>query len=104
MPPAQQTELAASANGQFGSGWAWLVQDNAGKLSVVKTSNAETPITDGLKPLLVIDVWVRACVPALFALRVALGRPSIVLTLPDPFHHVPIHPTGARILLGLPKP
>lgn len=41
-----------------------LVQDNGGKLSVVKTSNADVPITDGLKPLLVIDVWehsVRAC-------------------------------------------
>ncbi len=44
---------------QFGSGWAWLVLDN-GKLSVVKTSNAEVPLTDGKTPLLTIDVWEHA--------------------------------------------
>ncbi len=52
-------ELAKAATGQFGSGWAWLVSDGA-KLSVVKTSNAETPLTQGLKPLLTIDVWEHA--------------------------------------------
>jgi len=41
------------------SGWAWLVKDGD-KLKVVKTSNAETPITQGLKPLLTIDVWEHA--------------------------------------------
>ena len=50
----------AAATGQFGSGWAWLVEDN-GKLSVLKTSNADTPIAKGKKkPLLVIDVWEHA--------------------------------------------
>ncbi len=44
---------------QFGSGWAWLVLDG-GKLQVVKTPNAETPITKGAKPLLVVDVWEHA--------------------------------------------
>jgi Fe-Mn family superoxide dismutase len=44
---------------QFGSGWAWLVLDN-GKLQVVKTSNAETPITTSAKPLITIDVWEHA--------------------------------------------
>jgi len=44
---------------QFGSGWAWLVQDG-GKLQVTKTSNADTPITGSAKPLLVIDVWEHA--------------------------------------------
>lgn len=44
---------------QFGSGWAWLVL-NGGKLQVVKTPNADTPITKGLKPLLVVDVWEHA--------------------------------------------
>lgn len=49
-----------AATGQFGSGWAWLVEDN-GKLSVLKTSNADTPIAKGKKkPLLVIDVWEHA--------------------------------------------
>ena len=44
---------------QFGSGWAWLVSDR-GKLAVVKTSNAETPLTTSAKPLLTIDVWEHA--------------------------------------------
>jgi Fe-Mn family superoxide dismutase len=46
--------------GQFGSGWGWLVADAEGKLKVVKTPNAETPITQGLKPLLTVDVWEHA--------------------------------------------
>ncbi|MFX8477710.1 Fe-Mn family superoxide dismutase, partial [Acinetobacter baumannii] len=52
-------ELGAAALGQFGSGWAWLVQDG-GKLKVVKTANAETPLTQGQTPLLAIDVWEHA--------------------------------------------
>jgi Fe-Mn family superoxide dismutase len=44
---------------QFGSGWAWLVQEG-GKLKVVKTPNAETPITMGVRPLITIDVWEHA--------------------------------------------
>jgi len=56
---ACKKELATAATTQFGSGWAWLVQDGA-KLSVVKTGNAETPLTKGLNPLLTIDVWEHA--------------------------------------------
>jgi Fe-Mn family superoxide dismutase len=44
---------------QFGSGWAWLVL-NGDKLQVVKTPNAENPITKGMKPVLVADVWEHA--------------------------------------------
>ena len=44
----------------FGSGWTWLVADKDGKLSIVQTSNAQTPLTDDLKPLLVCDVWEHA--------------------------------------------
>lgn len=44
---------------QFGSGWAWLVLDG-GKLKVVKTGNADTPMVHGLKPLLTVDVWEHA--------------------------------------------
>ena len=45
----------------FGSGWLWLVQDNEGKLSLMQTSNAETPISqDNLKPLLTCVVWEHA--------------------------------------------
>ena len=43
----------------FGSGWAWLVERN-GKLEVISTSNAGTPITMGATPLLTIDVWEHA--------------------------------------------
>jgi superoxide dismutase, Fe-Mn family len=52
-------ELATAATTQFGSGWAWLVLD-AGTLKVVKTGNADTPLTKGLVPLLTIDVWEHA--------------------------------------------
>jgi Fe-Mn family superoxide dismutase len=52
-------ELAAAAMAQFGSGWAWLVLEGD-KLKVVKTGNAGTPITKGLKPLLALDVWEHA--------------------------------------------
>ncbi len=52
-------EIATTAVSQFGSGWVWLVLDD-GKLKVVKTSNAENPLTMGMKPLLTIDVWEHA--------------------------------------------
>jgi len=56
---ACKKELATAATTQFGSGWVWLVLE-AGKLKVIKTGNAETPLTDGVKPLLTIDVWEHA--------------------------------------------
>jgi len=56
---AFKEKFAATANGQFGSGWAWLVLDG-NKLNVVGTPNAETPITGSSKPLLTIDVWEHA--------------------------------------------
>jgi len=54
-----KAELSAAAVTQFGSGWAWLVSD-AGTLKIVKTGNAEVPLTKGQKPLLTIDVWEHA--------------------------------------------
>lgn len=57
---ALEAALAKAAVGQFGSGWAWLASDAAGKLSVLGTMNADTPLTRGLTPLLVIDVWEHA--------------------------------------------
>jgi superoxide dismutase, Fe-Mn family len=56
---ACKKELASTAVSQFGSGWAWLVLDGT-QLKVVKTANANIPMTMGLKPLLVIDVWEHA--------------------------------------------
>ena len=54
-----KADLSAAAMTQFGSGWAWLVSD-AGTLKIVKTGNAEVPLTKGQKPLLTIDVWEHA--------------------------------------------
>jgi Fe-Mn family superoxide dismutase len=56
---ACKKELSKAAVGQFGSGWAWLVQDGE-KLKIVKTPDAKTPLTDGPAPLLTIDVWEHA--------------------------------------------
>ncbi|MDR6208094.1 Fe-Mn family superoxide dismutase [Paraburkholderia graminis] len=56
---ALNEKLAAISAAQFGSGWGWLVSDH-GKLSVMKTSNADNPLTHGLVPLLTIDVWEHA--------------------------------------------
>ncbi len=56
---ACKKELATAATTQFGSGWAWLVLDGD-KLKVVKTSNVDSPLTKGMKPLLTIDVWEHA--------------------------------------------
>ncbi len=49
-----------TALGVFGSGWAWLVTDKDGKLSIVPESNAGNPMTKGLTPLLAVDVWEHA--------------------------------------------
>ncbi|MBU3013864.1 superoxide dismutase [Poseidonibacter lekithochrous] len=53
-------EFTAKAIGQFGSGWAWLVQDENKNLKIITTSNAQTPIQSDLNPLLVCDVWEHA--------------------------------------------
>ena len=52
-------QFAAAANGQFGSGWAWLVEKD-GRLQVVATANADTPIKHGARCLLALDVWEHA--------------------------------------------
>ena len=54
----QETFATAGAT-RFGSGWAWLCVDN-GKLIVTSTPNQDNPISDGLVPILGIDVWEHA--------------------------------------------
>lgn len=44
----------------FGSSWTWLVKTASGDLDIVNTSNAGTPITDGLTPLITVDLWEHA--------------------------------------------
>ena len=56
---ACREELSKAATSQFGSGWAWLVADGDA-LKVVKTGNAETPLTGAMRPLVTIDVWEHA--------------------------------------------
>jgi Fe-Mn family superoxide dismutase len=57
---AFKEQFIKSAIGNFGSGWTWLVKNADGGLEIVNTDDAETPLTDGLTPLLTIDVWEHA--------------------------------------------
>ena len=52
-------QFVTTAGDQFGSGWAWLVLD-AGRLKIVATSNAATPLVTTAVPLLTLDVWEHA--------------------------------------------
>lgn len=53
-------DFTQAALTQFGSGWAWLVKNEGGALEIVKTPNADTPLTSGATPLLTCDVWEHA--------------------------------------------
>ena len=50
----------AAATSRFGSGWAWLVKDSAGKFEIVSTANQDSPLMEGKKPMLGLDVWEHA--------------------------------------------
>ena len=62
---------------QFGSGWAWLVLDGS-SLKITKTPNAENPMVQGMKPLLVVDVWEHA-----YYLDYLNRRPDYLTTFVD---------------------
>jgi superoxide dismutase, Fe-Mn family len=53
-------KFTAAATGRFGSGWAWLVKDSAGKFEIYSTANQDSPIMEGKKPILGLDVWEHA--------------------------------------------
>ncbi len=55
-----KAEMEKAGAQLFGSGWVWLSEDEGGNLFITQTSNAGNPLTDGLTPLLVIDVWEHA--------------------------------------------
>ena len=53
-------QFAAAGTGRFGSGWAWLVDDGNGKLSITSTPNQDNPLMEGQKAILGLDVWEHA--------------------------------------------
>jgi Fe-Mn family superoxide dismutase len=57
---AFKEKFTMAATGRFGSGWAWLVKDAAGKFDIVSTPNQDTPLMDGKKAILGLDVWEHA--------------------------------------------
>jgi Fe-Mn family superoxide dismutase len=57
---AFKRDFAEAANGEFGSGWAWLLREPDGRLTVRSSSDAENPIRDGATPILTLDVWEHA--------------------------------------------
>ncbi|MBN1524554.1 MAG: superoxide dismutase [Spirochaetales bacterium] len=57
---AFQEQFSKAAATRFGSGWAWLSADGSGKLVVHSTPNQDTPLSDGLRPVIGLDVWEHA--------------------------------------------
>jgi len=57
---AFKTAFNDAGTKRFGSGWAWLVLDKSGKLSVTSTANQDNPLTEGLYPVMGNDVWEHA--------------------------------------------
>ena len=53
-------EFKTKATGNFGSGWTWLVQNDAGEIDIFNTSNADTPKRHKLRALMTLDVWEHA--------------------------------------------
>jgi Fe-Mn family superoxide dismutase len=53
-------EFNTAAANRFGSGWAWLSVDKTGSLVVTSSANQDCPLSDGLKPILGLDVWEHA--------------------------------------------
>ncbi len=57
---AFKEQFSASAIGNFGSGWTWLIKNDDGSVEIHNTSNAGCPLSEGKKPVLTIDVWEHA--------------------------------------------
>jgi len=57
---AFQSTFTTAATSRFGSGWAWLVLDKNNKLQVYSTANQDSPVMEGNKPILGLDVWEHA--------------------------------------------
>jgi len=57
---AFKEKFAAACVGRFGSGWAWLVKNTDGTVSITSTPNQDTPVSEGKKVVLALDVWEHA--------------------------------------------
>ncbi len=57
---AFKEKFNAAATGRFGSGWAWLVKGNGGQFDIISTANQDSPLMEGKKPILGLDVWEHA--------------------------------------------
>ncbi len=55
-----KTQFNDAGAKRFGSGWAWLVMDRNGNLSITSTANQDSPLMDGMKPIMGNDVWEHA--------------------------------------------
>jgi superoxide dismutase, Fe-Mn family len=55
-----KTKVNEAGVKRFGSGWSWLVSDRGGKLQVISTANQDSPLMQGLTPILGVDVWEHA--------------------------------------------
>lgn len=55
-----KNKFAAAGLGRFGSGWAWLVRDPSNQLQIISTANQDSPLSQGLTPVLGVDVWEHA--------------------------------------------
>jgi Fe-Mn family superoxide dismutase len=55
-----KSKFAAAGVGRFGSGWAWLVKDASGSVSITSTPNQDNPVMEGGNPILGLDVWEHA--------------------------------------------
>lgn len=55
-----KAEFTKAATTRFGSGWAWLAIDKSGSLVITSTANQDSPISEGMKPVLGLDVWEHA--------------------------------------------
>lgn len=57
---AFKEKFEAAGVGRFGSGWVWLIVNKSGKLEIVSTANQDSPLMEGNKPILGVDVWEHA--------------------------------------------
>ena len=57
---AFKDKFSTLAKTLFGSGWTWLIKKSNGSLDIIQTPNAQTPLTEGLSPILTCDVWEHA--------------------------------------------